>query len=98
MNQDADFFTTLPLDAIVSERSDQVIPAIVSLTSIPSNPTTQLTIETPSVEQGEQNEQSERTIECLTIYSPKGSFIVPSSLWNSLNAIQRIAYKIKALG
>lgn len=89
INSDADFFATLPADAIISneglEQSDQIIPS--ESQSAPSN-----------VDQAKQEQVEQEGVALLTIHSTNGSFTVPTALWHSLNAIQKIAYRKKQLG
>lgn len=87
MNQDADFFATLPADAIVSEQSDRIIPSVFTKPVSTESVTVHSLLEVPV-----------EGVATTTVHSTNGSFTVPTALWHSLNAIQKIAYRKSALG
>ena len=99
MNSDADFFATLPADAIVStkglEQRDQEITPLLPVESL--LPLLSSLEASAQVEASEQKEQVEG-VALLEIHSTNGSFLVAKALWNSLNAIQKIAYRKSQLG
>lgn len=112
MNADADFFATLPLDAIVSadnscdtlirDTTPDIYPPSTSskaFSSISISISTSINSVINSTSSNSANEANKETegVTILKIFTPQGNFEVSSLLWDSLSPMARILYKKRAL-